>query len=90
ERVCHTLLLVAAPVASPSGASKGVGSSCAVRLDRVAERSVQKRFPLRTLILMVLALASFVWFYWNTHRTPPVRPARPVQEVEVVPFGGDR
>jgi len=51
---------------------------------------VQKRFPLRTLILMVLALASFVWFYWNTHRTPPVRQARPVQEVKVVPFGGDR
>jgi len=48
---------------------------------------VQQRFPLRTLILMVLALASFVWFYWNTHRSPP---ARPVQEVEVVPFGGDR
>jgi hypothetical protein len=50
---------------------------------------VQQRFPLRTLVLMILALASFVWFYWNTHR-PARQPGSQVQDVQVVPAGGDR
>lgn len=28
---------------------------------------VPTRFPTRTVVLMVLALASFVWFWWRTH-----------------------
>lgn len=28
-------------------------------------------FPTRTLVLMVLALASFVWFFWKTHSRAP-------------------
>jgi len=33
------------------------------------------RFPLRTLILMVLALAAFAHFYWRTHHVPQRPPA---------------
>jgi|GEM_PF-5283956 len=31
------------------------------------------RFPLRTLVLMVLALAATLHFLWRTHRPPPPR-----------------
>lgn len=31
------------------------------------------RFPLRTLVLMVLALAASLHFYWRTHRQQPTR-----------------
>ena len=50
------------------------------------------RFPLRTILLMFLALAAFVWFYWNMHRPPPRRAQAPppFQEVQVTPLGGDR
>jgi len=46
-----------------------------------------QRFPLRTIILMSLALAAFVWFYWNTHQ-PRRGQASQVQDVHVI--GGDR
>jgi hypothetical protein len=29
------------------------------------------RFPLRTLVLMVLALVAALHFLWRTHRAPP-------------------
>jgi len=49
------------------------------------------RFPLRTMILMILTLASFVWFYWATHRTAaPAPPRHTFQEVQVVPRNGDQ
>jgi hypothetical protein len=41
------------------------------------------RFPMRTLVLMVLALLSFVWFWWQMHRVPPA----PVQ-IELLTDGG--
>jgi hypothetical protein len=31
------------------------------------------RFPLRTLLLMVLALLASLHFLWRTHRAPPPR-----------------
>ncbi|MGO8971891.1 MAG: hypothetical protein ACLQDQ_20220 [Myxococcaceae bacterium] len=31
------------------------------------------RFPLRTLVLMVLALAASLHFLWRTHRPVPTR-----------------
>jgi len=31
------------------------------------------RFPLRTLLLMVLALVVTLHFFWRTHRPPPTR-----------------
>jgi hypothetical protein len=31
------------------------------------------RFPLRTLVLMVLTLLASLHFLWRTHRTPPPR-----------------
>ncbi len=31
------------------------------------------RFPLRTLLLMVLALVVTLHFFWRTHRPPPPR-----------------
>jgi hypothetical protein len=31
------------------------------------------RFPLRTLVLMVLALAATLHFFWRTHRPAPPR-----------------
>jgi len=47
------------------------------------------RFPLRTLLLMVLTLLAFAWFYWNTHRPPRRTPVQvQVQGVELLP-GGD-
>lgn len=27
-----------------------------------------QRFPTRTIVLMILALLSFVWFFWKTHQ----------------------
>jgi hypothetical protein len=65
-----------------------VRSGCAARADRVPASGVS-RFPLRTIILMILTLAAFVWFYWNTHRAPPPK-VREVHEVQVSPIGGDR
>jgi hypothetical protein len=35
-----------------------------------------RRFPLRTLLLMILALLAFGRLWWLTHRSPPQRPAR--------------
>lgn len=29
------------------------------------------RFPKRTIVLMILAMLSFVWMYWQTHRAAP-------------------
>ncbi len=47
-------------------------------------RRAGMRFPTRTLVLMVLTLASFAWFFWRTHdRAPAPRP--PVQQVRIVP-----
>ena len=51
---------------------------------------MQQRFPLRTLVLMILALASFAWFYWNTHQASGRPPPQEAREVEVLPAGGDR
>jgi len=31
------------------------------------------RFPLRTLVLMVLALLASLHFFWRTHRATPTR-----------------
>jgi hypothetical protein len=44
------------------------------------------RFPLRTLILMVLALAAFAHFYWRTHRAPAPQPM-PARDVVLQPPG---
>ncbi len=30
-----------------------------------------RRFPLRTLLLMILALFAFAWMWWTTHRPHP-------------------
>jgi hypothetical protein len=38
--------------------------------------SGRRRFPLRTLLLMVLALVAFARFWWITHRTPRPPPPR--------------
>lgn len=47
-------------------------------------RRAGMRFPTRTLVLMVLTLASFAWFFWRTHdRGPSPRPAVP--QVRIVP-----
>ena len=43
----------------------------------------RRRFPLRTLLLMVLALVAFARFWWITHRTPP--PPRPPRVIPVRP-----
>ncbi len=29
------------------------------------------RFPKRTIVLMILAMLSFLWMYWQTHRAAP-------------------
>jgi len=42
-----------------------------------------KRFPVRTIVLMILATLAFVWMYWQTHRAAP-QSAAP-QPVEIVP-----
>ena len=50
-----------------------------------------KRFPARTLVLMLLALASFVWFFVQTHRSPSAAQVGGSMVIEVVPLaGGDR
>lgn len=64
-----------------------LGSGCAGAFEAVPRPPVPQRFPLRTIILMILALASFVWFYWNMHQ-PRRSQASQVQEVHVL--GGDR
>jgi hypothetical protein len=51
------------------------------------------RFPMRTLVLMALALLSFGWMWLQTHRVParlaPMRAT--LLEVEASPpAGGDR
>lgn len=33
----------------------------------LSRRARASRFPLRTLVLMLLALASFGWMWWRTH-----------------------
>jgi hypothetical protein len=48
-----------------------------------------RRFPLRTLVLMVLALLAFIWMWWNTHgavRPPRAEPKGAAVPVEVVPL----
>ena len=40
-----------------------------------------KRFPTRTLLLMIIALFAFVWFWCQTHPSAN-RPPRPV-DVEI-------
>jgi hypothetical protein len=48
------------------------------------------RFPLRTLLLMVLTLGAFLHFYWRTHR-PAGPPARdPGAEVRLQATPGNR
>jgi hypothetical protein len=54
-----------------------------------------RRFPLRTLLLMVLALLAFARMWWVTHskQRPEARPLG--QTIEVTPLtqppaGGDR
>jgi hypothetical protein len=49
------------------------------------------RFPKRTIVLMILAMLSFVWMYWQTHRSAPqsatdeqAQPAK-AQPVEIIP-----
>lgn len=33
-----------------------------------------RRFPPRTVFLMILALIAFVWMWWTTHRPHPPPP----------------
>lgn len=46
------------------------------------------RFPSRTLVLMILALASFAWFFWQTHaraeRESAKAPRGSITEVQIV------
>lgn len=44
------------------------------------------RFPNRTIVLMVLALAAFVWFFWKTHQRS-AEPA-PLTVTPIVAFDG--
>jgi len=46
------------------------------------------RFPLRTLLLMVLALVAFGRLWWITHRSRPAHPAvtAPRQPIPVRPL----
>jgi len=46
------------------------------------------RFPLRTLVLMVLALAATLHFLWRTHRPAPPRARVVPTEVLLKPPGG--
>ena len=41
------------------------------------------RFPVRTLLLMVLALAAFLHFYWRTHRPAAPRAHDAAPEVQL-------
>jgi hypothetical protein len=43
------------------------------------------RFPTRTLVLMTLALLSFVWFWWRTHQVQNAPPPAPVQPNSPLP-----
>ena len=43
---------------------------------------VVPRFPTRTVVLMVLALISFVWFYIQMHKA---KPASAAAELTVTP-----
>jgi hypothetical protein len=52
----------------------------------------KQRFPVRTIILMVLALLAFGHLYWRTHQTaepapapPPPPPVAPKPTNEIVP-----
>jgi hypothetical protein len=45
------------------------------------------RFPLRTLVLMVLALAATFHFFWRTHREPATRARVVPTEVRLQPKG---
>jgi len=47
-----------------------------------------KRFPTRTLVLMVLTLMAFGWMYLQTHRNPPPA-AKPSPQVQVITLGAD-
>jgi hypothetical protein len=54
------------------------------------------RFPARTLVLMVLTLATIGWLWWQTHQARsaagPVRATLvgPLLEVQPQPSGGDQ
>jgi len=41
------------------------------------------RFPVRTLILMTLALFAFISFWWRTHQQPAGAPVIPVQMIVI-------
>ena len=41
------------------------------------------RFPLRTVVLMVLALLACVHFFWRTHRAAPLPAHRAAPEVRL-------
>ena len=44
------------------------------------------RFPTRTLVLMILALASFGWFFFQTHARvePSAAPRGSITEVKIL------
>lgn len=46
------------------------------------ENGRSPRFPLRTLLLMIVALLAFARFYWVMHRRNNVQRAQPQQTVD--------
>lgn len=83
--------MVSTPIPSRNSSFSGAPAS----LERAASKAYGarvKQFPARTIILMVLTLASFVWFWLQLHRAPrqppPVPPAEPLK-VQVLAPGGD-
>jgi hypothetical protein len=54
-----------------------------LRFERDVKKQIRlKRFPVRTLLLMILALAAFVRFWCQTH--PQAQRPRPV-DVQIKP-----
>jgi hypothetical protein len=54
------------------------------RLERDVQKQVRlQRFPLRTLLLMILALIAFGWFWCQTH--PGSEPKRRPIDVQIKP-----
>lgn len=45
-----------------------------------------RRFPLRTLVLMILAVAAFFWMWVRTHQYRNVSPGKSPVEVLPVPL----
>jgi hypothetical protein len=45
-----------------------------------------RRFPLRTLVLMLLALAAFFWMWLNTRRPAPALRPPSARVIDVVPL----